>query len=81
MNFVEKVKKNLKTFLTSVSNALRIFTVMPPQSLLSSNQRGTHLTIHVESLMGEEKGFSPCSQYNKCNTENTFEIDKIQSYF
>lgn len=28
---------------------------------------------------GEERGFS--SQYNKCNTENTFENDKIQTYF
>lgn len=30
---------------------------------------------------GEEKGFSPCSQYNKFNTENTFGNDKIRTYF
>lgn len=31
------------------------FTVKPLQPLLSSNQRGTHLTIHVESLMGKRR--------------------------
>lgn len=29
---------------------------------------------------GEQRGFS-LSQFNKCNMENTFENDKIQSYF
>ncbi len=35
------------------------FTVKPLQSLLSSNQRGTHLTIHVESLMGKRRDLVP----------------------
>lgn len=49
---------------------------------LRSPQPGGHtFNYSCGKFDGEEKGFSPCSQYNKCNTENTFENDKIQTYF
>lgn len=84
MNFCTKSEdKSLKIFLTLASSALKFFTVTPPQSLLSSNQRGTHLTIHVESLMGKggkRRDLVP-STINATRREYFFENDKIQSYF
>lgn len=50
-------------------------------SLLKSQPEGHTFNYSCGNFDVEEKGFSPCSQYNKCNTENILENGKIQGYF
>lgn len=57
------------------------FTVKPLSLLLKFQPEGHTFTYPCGKFDVEEKGFSPCSQYNKCNTENILENDKIQTYF
>lgn len=57
------------------------FTVKPLSLLLKFQPEGHTFNYSCGKFDVEEKGFSPCSLYNKCNTENILENDKIQTYF